>query len=31
MSRLTIPTIESSPAASLPLLDAVKKTIGRSA
>ncbi len=28
MSRLSIPTIESSPAASLPLLDAVKKQLG---
>lgn len=28
MSRLQIPTIESSPAASLPLLDAVKKQLG---
>ena len=28
MSRLHIPTIESSPAASLPLLDAVKKQLG---
>lgn len=28
MSRLSIPSIESSPAASLPLLDAVKKQLG---
>jgi uncharacterized peroxidase-related enzyme len=28
MSRLQIPSIESSPAASLPLLDAVKKQLG---
>ena len=28
MSRLQIPTIESSPTASLPLLDAVKKQLG---
>ncbi|MFO1369384.1 MAG: carboxymuconolactone decarboxylase family protein [Marinagarivorans sp.] len=28
MSRLTIPSIETSPAASLPLLDAVKKQLG---
>jgi uncharacterized peroxidase-related enzyme len=28
MNRLTVPTIEQSPAASLPLLDAVKKQLG---
>ena len=28
MSRLTIPTIEQTPANSLPLLDAVKKQLG---
>ena len=28
MSRLAIPTIEQSPAASLPLLDAVKQQLG---
>jgi uncharacterized peroxidase-related enzyme len=28
MSRLTIPTVESSPTASLPLLEAVKKQLG---
>jgi uncharacterized peroxidase-related enzyme len=28
MSRLTIPTVELSPAASIPLLDAVKKQLG---